>query len=407
MDDSRFLAHYGDLVGLVVPWRVSSVVLDQDCNEVRVTVVFDGDLCCSSCGEIGTSYGTRHRRWRHLDTMEFQTFIEADIPRVKCRVHGVTQVEVPWAEDMTRFTTKFESVVIDWLLEASISAVCRRLGLSWDQAAGIQQRAVERGLNRRAELAPTGIGVDETSFKKRHDYITVVNDLDKGTVLWVGNDRKKETVNEFYESLPDGVIESVDRVAMDMWPAFISATKTHVPDAENKIVFDKFHVAQYLNKAVDQIRRKENKSLTAEGDTRLNKTRFVWLTSPQNRSEKQNQQFNQLKNSGLKVARGWAIKQLAMSLFGYKKRGWAERMWNKWYSWAIRSRLEPIKKVALMIKKHWYGIINAATSPTTNAAAESINSRIQTIKKLGCGYRNKQRFKNAIYFHLGGLNLHP
>lgn len=96
-----------------------------------------------------------------------------------------------------------------------------------------------------------------------------------------------------------------------------------------------------------------------------------------------------------------------MNLWGYRKRGWAERMWKRWYPWAIRCRLEPMKRVARMIKAHWEGVMNAVTSPITNARAEGLNSRIQWIKRKACGYRHRERFRMAIYFHLGGLNLYP
>ena len=117
--------------------------------------------------------------------------------------------------------------------------------------------------------------------------------------------------------------------------------------------------------------------------------------------------FAALRTSELKVARAWALKELAMTLWGYTRRGWAERMWRRWYSWAIRCRLGPVKKVARMIKRHWDGVINAATSNVTNALSEGMNSKIQWIKRKACGYRNRERFRNAIYFHLGGLDLYP
>ena len=107
------------------------------------------------------------------------------------------------------------------------------------------------------------------------------------------------------------------------------------------------------------------------------------------------------------MARAWAIKELATRLWDYRSRGWAIRMWRRWYGWAIRSRLEPIKKVARMIKRHWDGVIDAVLSKVTNARSEATNAKIQWIKRLGCGYRNRERFRNAIYFHLGGLDLYP
>jgi transposase len=194
---------------------------------------------------------------------------------------------------------------------------------------------------------------------------------------------------------------------MDMWAPYIAATRAFVPDADEKIVFDKFHIAKHLGDAVDRVRRQENRELRAEGDNRLVKTKYDWLRNPDNMSSDHWREFSPLRTSCLKVARAWAIKESAMLLWGYVRRGWAERMWRRWHGWAIRSRLEPIKRVARMIKNHWEGVINAATSNVTNARAEGINSKIQWIKRMASGYRNRENFRNAIYFHLGGLDLYP
>jgi len=123
-------------------------------------------------------------------------------------------------------------------------------------------------------------------------------------------------------------------------------------------------------------------------------------------SAAQRREFAPLRDSRLKVARAWEIEEAAMLLWGYVRRGWAERMWERWYQWAIRSRLEPIKKVARMIKRHWGGVMNTATTNVTNARAEALNSRIQWVKRMACGYRNRENFRNAIYFHLRGLDLY-
>jgi len=167
----------------------------------------------------------------------------ADVPRIRCDEHGVVQIAVPWSDPKSRFTALFEALVIDWLKEASFSAVARQLSLSWDQVAGIQDRAVRRGLARRKKQRPRRIGVDETAFRKRAEYITVVNDLDQNRVLWVGDERKRQTLSAFYEELgPEGCVR-LESVALDMWAPYISATREHVPDADRRIVFDKFRIA--------------------------------------------------------------------------------------------------------------------------------------------------------------------
>lgn len=400
---------YAQILGIKSPWQVSDVELALSEGEVTVHVEQEpgAKLCCPTCGEPSPGYDSRPRRWRHLDTCQYKTILVAELPRVKCKEHGVVTVSVPWAEPGSGFTAMFEALVIDWLKEASTSAVSRLMNLSWNAIDGIMQRAVERGLSRREALNMTQIGVDETAFKKRHDYVTIVSDQGEGTVLHVGGDRKKETLKDWYNSLNAEQRAAIRSVSMDMWPAFINATLECIPDADEKIAFDKFHVAKYLGEAVDKVRRQEHKLLMSEGQDDLKGSKYDWLTNPKNMTQKMKARFKVLRDSTLKTARAWAIKELAMSLWHYDSKTWAQKAWSKWLSWAVRSRLEPIKKVAKTIKEHLWGILNSITLKVSNGPAEGINSRIKMIKVRSRGFRNKQRFANAIYFHLGGLDLYP
>ena len=320
--------------------------------------------------------------------------------------HGVQQVQVPWAEAQSRFMALFEAMVIDWLSVASFAAGARQCRLSWDQVAGIQEQAVRRGLSRRAVAAAPVVGVDETSFQRRQEYVTVVNDLttSEPRVLYVADGRSRAALDGYFDAVGDAACAQIQMVAMDLWPAHIGSVRDHT---EALIAFDKFHVAQHLGAAVDQIRRSENRALRQHGDDRLVKTRYLWLTRRGNMTQRQRRAFTPLRRSSLRVARAWAIKELATRLWDYRSRGWAVRMWRRWYGWAIRSRLEPTKKVARMIKRHWDGVIDAVLTNVTNARSEATNAKIQWIKWLGCGYRNRQRFRNAIYFQLGALDRYP
>jgi transposase len=409
MSEQAIAAHWAQLIGLQRPWEVCDVELSHQDQEVRIHVVRRPHprLRCPECDRVCGGYDTRERRWRHLDTMQYRTILIAEVPRVECAEHGVRQVAVPWSDPGSRFTALFEALVIDWLREANVLAISRRLGLSWAQVAGIQRRAVARGLARRELRPPTEIGVDETSFQKRHEYVTVVHDIEKAVVVHVADGRKQEALEGYYEDLGPEACRALERIAMDMWAPYIAATRAKVPNADEKIVFDKFHIAKHLGDAVDQVRRRENRELISQGSDRLKGSKYFWLQNPDRMSASQWQEFTPLRNSRLQVARAWAIKEAAMLLWGYVRRGWAERMWMKWFAWAIRSRLEPMKRVARMIKKHWQGVMNAATTSVTNARAEAINSRIQWVKRMACGFRNRENFRNAIYFHLGGLDLYP
>jgi transposase len=409
MSHESIAEHYAQLIGLGRPWKVSRVEVSHSDQEVQIFVVRAARprLRCPECERPCGGYDTRERRWRHLDTMQYRTFLIAEIPRVECEEHGVRQIAVPWSDPGSRFTALFEALVIDWLREANVRAIGRRLRLSWGQVAGIQARAVTRGLARRDRKPPTQIGVDETAFQKRHEYVTIVHDIDAGVVVHVADDRKQEALEAYFEALGPEACAALEHIAMDMWAPYIAATRAQVPDADAKVVFDKFHIAKHLGDAVDKVRRQENRELVSKGNERLKRSKYLWLQNPDRMSAKRWREFAPLRDSRLKVARAWAIKEAAMLLWDYVRRGWAKRMWKQWYGWAIRSRLEPIKRVARMIKKHWEGVINAATTNVTNARAEAINSRIQWVKRMACGYRNRENFRNAIYFHLGGLDLYP
>jgi transposase len=400
---------YAQILGIKSPWQVSGVELALSEGEVTVHVEQEEGTtqCCPTCGRESPGYDSRPRRWRHLDTCQYKTILVADVPRVTCKEHGVVTVSVPWAEPGSGFTALFEALVIDWLQEASILAVSRLMSLSWNAIDGMMQRAVERGLSRRETQSVTQIGVDETAFKKRHDYVTIVSDQDTGTVLHVGSDRKKGTLKAWYESLTDEQREAIESVSMDMWPAFINATLESLPGAEDKIAFDKFHVAKYLGEAVDKVRRQEHKALMSDGYEDLKGSKYDWLYNPKNMTQEQKQRFKLLRDSTLKTARAWAIKELAMSLWHYSSKTWARKGWQQWLSWALRSRLDPIKEVAKTIKAHLWGILNAIVLKVSNGPAEGLNSRIKMIKVRSRGFRNKARFANAIYFHLGGLDLYP
>lgn len=400
---------YAQILGIRSPWKVAEVKLTLAAGEVSIFVEHDPSiaLSCPKCGVASPGYDKRQRKWRHLDTCQYKTMLIADVPRVQCPEHGVITVAVPWSEPGSGFTALFEALVIDWLKEASISAVARQMDLSWSAIDGIMSRAVTRGLKRREAEKPRHIGIDETSFRKRHDYVTVVSDQDHGHVLHVALGRNKKDLTAYYDALSEEQKSGIDSVSMDMWPAYIKATQEKIPDADRKIAFDKFHVAKYLGEAVDKVRRDEHKALLKQDCKELSGTKYVWLTNRNNMSARQWRWFRDLRESSLKTARAWALKESAMKLWHYVSRTWALKAWKKWLSWAVRCRLEPMKKVAKTIKEHLWGILNAIVLNVTNGPAESINSRIKTIKVRSRGFRNKERFRNAIYFHLGGLDLYP
>jgi transposase len=303
----------------------------------------------------------------------------------------------------------FEALVIDWLRATeNLSAVAKGMGLTWEEVSGVRGRAVARGMKRRgrAEL-PAAIGVDETSITRGHEYITVVNALSEARVLDVFDERTSESLSAFWSQYSPAELAVVEKVAMDMWPPYMASTRQHLTAADEKIVFDKFHILKHIGHAVDLVRRREERELRAAGDKRLLKTRYLWLTHPERLEGEARKRIDSLRRGSLRTARAFRYKEHASHLWGYVRRGMAERMWKQWLHCTLRCRLEPVRKVARMIRDHWTGVINAACSDITNAMSESVNSHIQRIKKRACGFRSRSRFREAILFHLGQLDLYP
>jgi transposase len=401
---------YKNILGVRDPWEVTSVQLDLKGNTVTIKVEYAKAQKphCPECKFEASVYDHRIRRWRHLDTCQMTTIIECDVPRISCNTHGVKQVAVPWAENNSHFTALFEALVINWLKETSLSGVADLLDLTWDQVAGIQERAIRRGLARREEKPIQNMAIDETSFQKRHEYVTAIYDKDRDVIVDILDDRKSETLEKWLLNRPLEHHEAVKTVSMDMWDPYILAVKNVIPDAMDKICFDRFHVAQHFGKAVDKVRAQENRWFIANGkDNPLTKTKHDWLRNSSRTDNRSRRDFMVLTRTTLKTARAWAIKETAAQLWTYSYRGAAGKAWHHLLGWICRCRLDPMKKVGRMIKNYLWGIINAIMFKTSNAIAESKNARIQRVKKMACGFRNRARFRMAILFHLGGLNMMP
>lgn len=401
---------YAQILGIGSPWSVDRVELKLAEGEVHIHLVHEPGIQwpCPRCGQLCPLYDHQpKRRWRHLDTCQYQTILHAEPPRSQRSEYGARTVKLPWAEPSSRFTALFERLAIDWLKAASQKAVADQLRLSWDEVHAIQERAVERGLARRQAKPVERLGIDEKSFTRGHRYFTLVNDLDRGRVLFVGEHRTEETLDRFRESLSPEQLAAVRGVAMDMWDPFVNSTRQHLPEAGHKIVFDKFHIAKHLCEAVDLVRRRENKQLKAAGDDRLTGRRYDSLRHPARMEPEDRKQFAALRDSNLKTARAWALKEALMAFFEYRYQRPARKHFRWWHGWAVRSRLKPMIEKARMLKRRFDNIVTYLSLRITNAASESIHSKIQWVKYTARGFRNKRNFITAIYFHCGGLDLMP
>ncbi|MGC9424212.1 ISL3 family transposase, partial [Vibrio sp.] len=245
----------------------------------------------------------------------------------------------------------------------------------------------------------------EKSFARRHKYETLVYDIDGGTVEFIYADREQESLEAYYKQFTPEQREQVEAVAMDMWDAYIAATKAYIPNAEKKIVFDRFHIMQHVLKAVDSVRKQEHKELSGKGNDILKGTKYLWLWSRENIPEWRREEFEELRAKDLKVCRANAIKENLRHMWNYRYEANMRKYFNTWYFWATHSRLTPIKKAAQTLKVHLDNIVTYARHRITNALAESMNAKIEKVKRMACGFRNRAHYRMAIYFHCGGLDI--
>ncbi|MBI2371096.1 MAG: ISL3 family transposase [Deltaproteobacteria bacterium] len=389
----RDIELYERILGITPPWKVVNVELDLKAEQVVVMVdAGGGPFPCPECQTTVPGY---------------DTWIEAEVPRVQCPTHGVKQIRVPWAEPGSQFTALLERLAIDLLRECSVTGAAELLRITWDEAWGIKSRAVARGLARRTHEGVPHLGVDEKAFAKRHRYCTVVADLDESRVLYVADERKRESLDGFWPTLTPAQREGIQAIAMDMWEPYIQSTQAHLAGAEDKIVFDKFHLAKHIHDAVDQVRRGEHRALKRADDDRLTGTKYLWLMRPQAMTPEQRATLRALLRSDLKVARAWSLKERFRQFWDYRYLGVAQKFFARWFWRATHSRLKPMAEVAKLIRRHFPNILTYLRHGITNAGLEAVNATIQWVKKTARGFRNVEHFKTAIYFHCGGLDLYP
>ena len=401
--------HYARLLGLDDSWQVVDVELSLE--EQRVQVWLEAApgqaVRCSECGaERPLKDHAPERSWRHLDTMQFETVLITRVPRTNCPECGVKTCSVPWAEPHGRFTLMFEAFAIRVFQAAANTEQARKLlKLSWRSVQNIMDRAVERGPALRELDEVKHVGMDEKSFGRGQDYVSVMTDIDESRVLEVSRGHDEEAANELWDTLSQEQKDNVAAVAMDMWQAFENSAVRHVPKAD--IVHDRFHISKHLNEAVDKVRRQEHKALKKDGDETLKGTKQLWLFNPENISDAHWEEFEALKDMELKTARAWAIREQFRWFWEYQYAGNAKKFFRLWYQWASRCRLEPIKKVAKMLKRRLANILTWFRHHISNGPAEGFNSRIQSIKSAARGFRNFNNYRTRILFFCGKLELLP
>ena len=393
------------LLQLEQGWIVKSVETDLSEQEIciEISCILDHFLD-DETGEICKFYDRAPvRSWRHLDTMQYKTFIKCQLPRIINSNGKVKTVQPNWASGYERHTYLFEHAVID-LLKASKNQTktSKLMRCGFNVVNRIMHLSVKRGMDRRnySELTFDYLSIDEKSFKKGHQYITVLSHPASGCVLDVEENRTKEACKKLLaKSLTTEQLNKVSAISMDMWKAFIQTAQEILPNAS--IVHDRFHLIKYLNEAIDKVRRREVKQ-----HQDLKNSRYALLKNPENLTERQRIHFEAIADANYEVSKAWQVRENFKALFS-KGKLMATLSFLQWANDATKRKIKEVDKVVEMFKNHLSGVVNALLINLTNAMAERLNGKIQELKTVARGYRTFTNFRSAILFFNGGLNLYP
>lgn len=400
MEDSNEL--FAGILEISPPWSVTLVKRDEEACKVTVVLKFDR----SKAGDLGGQiHGYVEREWRHLDTCQYKTYIQARVPRIKAADGSTAEVAVPWAERFSRVTNRMEAHAVRVLRGAqSHRSASKILGLGEGQLDRIMDRAVRRGLARRDERPIPHVGVDEKAMRRGHRYVSILTDIRQGRVLDLVEGRDGKAADNLWKCLSLSQLESVEAVALDMWPAYMKAVTENLPQAD--IVHDRFHISKHLGEAVDKVRKAEHRDLLKEGNEALKGSKYQWLKGFSD-LRKVPASFKELYRSALNTAKAWSYKELFNCFWSYRSEKWAIKFFHRWYRSAIHTKLRPIKVVAKMLKRHLRGLIAYIRHGITNAAAEGLNSKIQVLRTNARGLPKFETFRTRVLFHCGGLDLSP
>lgn len=392
------------LLGITSDWEVKEVKVNKEVNEIDIFIEYKlKRAVCPITKKLCPVYDLREsRRWRHLNIMQYQTYINCRVPRVINEDDKISTIEVPWSDYSQRYTYSFEETVIKTLqMCKNQTKTARYLAISYDMVSSIMKHAVERGLKARSlEVTPTAIGLDEKSFLKGHDFVTVLTDIENGRVLDIERDRTIKAAEQVLnKTFTAEQLKEVKVVVSDMSDAYMNVGKNKTPNATQ--VADRFHLIKLLNEAVDKTRKQE---LRTEKEL-LTNSKFVLLKRPENLTDKQKITFQAIDKANLRTARAWRAKENFRALFGQPDSTHAFISLNTWLQDVKHITLYHLDKVAKAFNRHLQPVINALWHNASNAMAERLNGGIQELKAISKGFRNYDNFRAAILFHYGKLNI--
>ena len=390
-------------LALVPPWMVKAANFDVAKKRLDIEIDFarGGRFPCPECAKADCPvHDTSMQEWRHLDFFQHQAFLHARTPRITCPDCGVKQIAVPWARPGSGFTLLFEALAMTLVTHMPVAAVARLVGEHDTRLWRMIIHYVEAALARLDLADLRRVCIDETAAKRGHSYISLFVDIDRRKVVYIADGKDANAVAEFAEHVDahNSDASRIKEVCIDMSAAFIKGVTENLTEAE--ITFDKFHVMKLIGEAVDKVRRDEVKSRPE-----LKRSRYLWLKNERNLTAEQAAQLGSLSQSNLKTARAYHLRLTFQDIYKERSRAWAAILFDKWYAWARRCRLQPMKDVAATMMRHRAGILAWFDSRIANGLIEGINSLVQAAKAKARGYRSLRNLKAITYLIAGKLDL--
>lgn len=396
-------------LGIAEPWFIQGVDFDAGKKTLTIGIDFIAGSRFAVPGVEGThpAHDTVTKRYRHLNFFQHECHLEVRVPRVRLPDGGIRQVEPDWAGRLAGFTLLFEALIMAMCREMTFAAVSRLVGLSWHQVVAICKRYVELGLAQADFSEVTRLAADETSKAKGHDYITLVADADQRRVLFVTEGRDANTIKAFAADFTahSGDPKAVESISIDMSPAFIKGVTQHLPNA--RITFDKFHIIAHASTAVDKTRRIEQKT-----DPSLKGLRWKLLRDRASLTPDARADLDALiaQVTTKRTARAWLYKEQLREILERKQINIVRDMLTQWATNVMRSKVEPMKEVAKLIRNHLDGIVAWTQTRQTNGFLEAINGLFQAAKRKARGYGNFSTIRTVIFLLAGKLdfsNINP
>lgn len=363
-------------------------------------------LRCGACGlEAPRVAPTRRpeRQWRDLAMREHRVWLVYAPYRVWCEQCGLRVERIPWAEPWQRVTHSLTRAVAALARELNWAAVAAHFSLNWKTVEAVVEGAVLWGLAHRRWSPLHVLGIDEVSRRKGHQYLTVVYDLDRARVVWIGRERTAATMERFFAWLGPRRARSIRTVCCDMWAVYLDAVHTHLPEAT--VVFDRFHLTQHLNRAVDEVRRQTWRQMQGRDKAEFKSTRFLWLKNPENLQRDERTQLSALLRLNSPIVKGYLLKEDLRRFWDYRSTRWAHAHLRQWLWRAAHSRLEPFQKLARMLRTHLDGVLAWTRIRVTNGAVEGMNNKIKVISHRAFGYRTSWAYIANIYHCCAALPL--